>query len=103
MDLSPLWSPEGPPQGPDGWEEIVHHLTARSVIRDFENMAEKESDMEHGEHFIMMQILVGWYSLGILGTVVSQQKFRFEKKLRLLIINVKKSTRQEKSIIRAHS
>ncbi|KAG5847551.1 hypothetical protein ANANG_G00127270 [Anguilla anguilla] len=48
VDLSPLWLPEGPAPGPDGWEEIVHHLTARSVIRDFENMAEKESDIEHG-------------------------------------------------------
>uniref|UniRef100_A0A3B3TIX3 von Willebrand factor A domain-containing protein 5B1-like n=1 Tax=Poecilia latipinna TaxID=48699 RepID=A0A3B3TIX3_9TELE len=25
------------------WEEIIHHLTARSVIRDFEKLAEKES------------------------------------------------------------
>ncbi|KAJ8389566.1 hypothetical protein AAFF_G00118030 [Aldrovandia affinis] len=48
VDLSPLWAPEGPAPGPVGWEEIVHQLTARSVIRDFENMAEKESDIEHG-------------------------------------------------------
>ncbi|KAG7457066.1 hypothetical protein MATL_G00242680 [Megalops atlanticus] len=48
VDLSPLWAPEGPPPGPEGWEEIVHQLTARSVIRDFENLAEKESDIEHG-------------------------------------------------------
>ncbi|KAJ8274608.1 hypothetical protein COCON_G00092330 [Conger conger] len=48
VDLSPLWTPEGPAPGPEGWEEIVHHLTARSVIRDFENMAEKEADIEHG-------------------------------------------------------
>ncbi|KAL0201428.1 hypothetical protein M9458_004615, partial [Cirrhinus mrigala] len=28
------------------WDEIIHQLTARSVIRDFENMAEKETDIE---------------------------------------------------------
>ncbi|XP_059507125.1 von Willebrand factor A domain-containing protein 5B2 isoform X2 [Stegostoma tigrinum] len=30
------------------WDEILHQLTARSVIRDFENMAEKESEIEYG-------------------------------------------------------
>uniref|UniRef100_A0A096MA53 von Willebrand factor A domain-containing protein 5B1 n=1 Tax=Poecilia formosa TaxID=48698 RepID=A0A096MA53_POEFO len=30
------------------WEEIIHHLTARSVIRDFEKLAEKESETGHG-------------------------------------------------------
>ncbi|MEQ2211591.1 hypothetical protein XENOCAPTIV_008503 [Xenoophorus captivus] len=30
------------------WEEIIHHLTARSVIRDFEKLAEKECDTGHG-------------------------------------------------------
>uniref|UniRef100_A0AAY4AMG4 VWFA domain-containing protein n=1 Tax=Denticeps clupeoides TaxID=299321 RepID=A0AAY4AMG4_9TELE len=49
VDLSPLWTPEEPQTAPETWTEIVHHLTARSVIRDYENMAEKESDIEHGE------------------------------------------------------
>lgn len=31
------------------WEEIIHHLTARSVIRDFEKLAEKESETGHGD------------------------------------------------------
>lgn len=31
------------------WEEIIHQLTARSVIRDFEKMAEKEGDAGHGK------------------------------------------------------
>lgn len=31
------------------WEEIIHQLTARSVIRDFEKMAEKEGDASHGK------------------------------------------------------
>ncbi|XP_028831089.1 von Willebrand factor A domain-containing protein 5B1 isoform X2 [Denticeps clupeoides] len=48
VDLSPLWTPEEPQTAPETWTEIVHHLTARSVIRDYENMAEKESDIEHG-------------------------------------------------------
>lgn len=50
VDLSPLWAPESTATlssatGP--WDEIIHQLTARSVIRDFENMAEKETDIEH--------------------------------------------------------
>ncbi|XP_063049079.1 von Willebrand factor A domain-containing protein 5B1 [Engraulis encrasicolus] len=49
VDLSPLWGPQAPPPAtPDPWGEIVHQLAARSVIRDFENMAEKEADIEHG-------------------------------------------------------
>ncbi|KAK3513813.1 hypothetical protein QTP70_028857, partial [Hemibagrus guttatus] len=47
MDLCVLWSSEEDPR--DTWDEIVHHLAARSVIRDFENMAEKETDIENGE------------------------------------------------------
>lgn len=47
MDLCVLWSSEEAPR--DAWDEIVHHLAARSVIRDFENMAEKETDIENGE------------------------------------------------------
>lgn len=64
VDLAHLWTPEseeppavekggvgaggeGKPGGP--WEEMIHQLTARSVIRDFEKMAEKESDTGHGE------------------------------------------------------
>ncbi|XP_038672148.1 von Willebrand factor A domain-containing protein 5B1 isoform X2 [Scyliorhinus canicula] len=30
------------------WDEILHQLTAKSAIRDFENMAEKESEIEYG-------------------------------------------------------
>ncbi|KAL0966471.1 hypothetical protein UPYG_G00295680 [Umbra pygmaea] len=53
VDLTPLWDPEvqgtgGTSGEGDTWEEIIHQLTARSAIRDFEKMAEKESDIEHG-------------------------------------------------------
>uniref|UniRef100_A0A8C8C415 VWFA domain-containing protein n=1 Tax=Oncorhynchus tshawytscha TaxID=74940 RepID=A0A8C8C415_ONCTS len=57
VDLTQLWAPEdqgtggtsgGRGEGGDLWEEIIHQLTARSAIRDFEKMAEKESDIEHG-------------------------------------------------------
>ncbi|XP_033181560.1 von Willebrand factor A domain-containing protein 5B1 [Mastacembelus armatus] len=62
VDLAHLWTPEekemsgdegcgrGGEEGRGGepWEEIIHQLTARSVIRDFEKMAEKESDTGHG-------------------------------------------------------
>ncbi|XP_007887560.2 von Willebrand factor A domain-containing protein 5B1 [Callorhinchus milii] len=30
------------------WKEILHQLAAQSVIKDFENMAEKESEIEYG-------------------------------------------------------
>nr|XP_061795330.1 von Willebrand factor A domain-containing protein 5B2-like [Nerophis lumbriciformis] len=32
----------------ESWEEIIHQLTARSVIRDFERMAERENQTAHG-------------------------------------------------------
>lgn len=70
MDLRHLWTPEGQEtpgveacggggggvgeeeeegKGGETWDEIIHQLTARSVIRDFEKMSEKESDCGHGE------------------------------------------------------
>uniref|UniRef100_A0A3Q3NB36 von Willebrand factor A domain containing 5B2 n=1 Tax=Labrus bergylta TaxID=56723 RepID=A0A3Q3NB36_9LABR len=70
VDLEHLWTPEGPetpePEGSPGgggeegregepWEEIIHQLTARSVIRDFEKMAEKESDVRHGELMVLQR------------------------------------------------
>ncbi|XP_044223194.1 von Willebrand factor A domain-containing protein 5B1 [Thunnus albacares] len=63
VDLEHLWIPEGQETtvaegcggggevgggGGESWEEIIHQLTARSVIRDFEKMAEKETDIGHG-------------------------------------------------------
>ncbi|XP_051915358.1 von Willebrand factor A domain-containing protein 5B1 isoform X2 [Hippocampus zosterae] len=30
------------------WNETFHHLAARSIIQDFEHMAERECDIEHG-------------------------------------------------------
>ncbi|XP_056336617.1 von Willebrand factor A domain-containing protein 5B2 [Danio aesculapii] len=49
VDLSVLWDTESSailPNSTGPWDEIIHQLTARSVIRDFENMAEKETDSE---------------------------------------------------------
>uniref|UniRef100_H3DCV8 von Willebrand factor A domain containing 5B2 n=1 Tax=Tetraodon nigroviridis TaxID=99883 RepID=H3DCV8_TETNG len=63
VDLGHLWTPEhqetpvaekhsvgtGEEGNPgEGWGEMIHQLTARSVIRDFEKMAEKEGDTRHG-------------------------------------------------------
>nr|XP_040026266.1 von Willebrand factor A domain-containing protein 5B1 isoform X2 [Gasterosteus aculeatus aculeatus] len=63
VDLGHLWTPggqetptvegcggEGGEEGKGGetWDEIIHQLTARSVIRDFEKMAEKDSDCGQG-------------------------------------------------------
>uniref|UniRef100_A0A8C5GIN3 von Willebrand factor A domain containing 5B2 n=1 Tax=Gouania willdenowi TaxID=441366 RepID=A0A8C5GIN3_GOUWI len=59
VDLSQLWCEEEEEEvmeegreegrGEKPWEQIIHQLTARSVIRDFEKMAEKEGDTGHGE------------------------------------------------------
>ncbi|XP_041659513.1 von Willebrand factor A domain-containing protein 5B1 [Cheilinus undulatus] len=46
-DVSPGGGEEGGREG-EPWEGIIHQLTARSVIRDFEKMAEKEVDGRHG-------------------------------------------------------
>ncbi|XP_067826192.1 von Willebrand factor A domain-containing protein 5B1 [Heptranchias perlo] len=32
----------------DMWNETIHHLAAKSIIRDFEQMAEKQCEIEHG-------------------------------------------------------
>ncbi|XP_056397624.1 von Willebrand factor A domain-containing protein 5B1 [Hyla sarda] len=32
----------------DLWNETFHHLAAKSIIRDFEQLAERESEIEHG-------------------------------------------------------
>uniref|UniRef100_A0A3Q1IEA1 VWFA domain-containing protein n=1 Tax=Anabas testudineus TaxID=64144 RepID=A0A3Q1IEA1_ANATE len=63
VDLGHLWTIEGKEtpvdEGREGeggeerrqgepWAEIIHQLTARSVIRDFEKMAQKDSDSGHG-------------------------------------------------------
>lgn len=31
------------------WNETFHHLAARSIIQDFEHMADKECEIEHGK------------------------------------------------------
>ncbi|MGH0154302.1 UNVERIFIED_CONTAM: hypothetical protein FKN15_027044 [Acipenser sinensis] len=46
--LVPLFAPRAASSRGDGWDEMGHQLTARSVIRDFEIMAEKEVEIEHG-------------------------------------------------------
>ena len=69
VDLGHLWTPEGREspvfegagggeagRGREPWEEIIHQLTARSVIRDFEKMAEKEGDGGHGEVKILKNV-----------------------------------------------
>lgn len=33
----------------DLWNETFHHLAARSIIQDFEQMADKECEIEHGK------------------------------------------------------
>lgn len=75
VDLGHLWTPHipetpgteqcgggGRKEGREGepWAEIIHQLTARSVIRDFEKMAEKESDGGHGEAQQFTSLILPW-------------------------------------------
>ncbi|RXM99792.1 von Willebrand factor A domain-containing protein 5B1 [Acipenser ruthenus] len=46
--LVSLFAPRAASNRGDVWDEMGHQLTARSVIRDFEIMAEKEVEIEHG-------------------------------------------------------
>ncbi|XP_064534747.1 von Willebrand factor A domain-containing protein 5B1 isoform X1 [Pseudopipra pipra] len=50
FDIRPLlWERESQGDGDtDLWSETFHHLAAKSVIRDFEQLAEKECEIEHG-------------------------------------------------------
>ncbi|KAM7083665.1 LOW QUALITY PROTEIN: von Willebrand factor A domain-containing protein 5B1 [Ciconia maguari] len=50
FDIRPLFRErDGQADGDaDLWSETFHHLAAKSVIRDFEQLAEKECEIEHG-------------------------------------------------------
>ncbi|NXP74833.1 VW5B1 protein, partial [Ramphastos sulfuratus] len=50
FDVHPLFQePQGQVDGDtDLWSETFHHLAAKAVIRDLEQLAEKESEIEHG-------------------------------------------------------
>ncbi|NXF93024.1 VW5B1 protein, partial [Eubucco bourcierii] len=50
FDIHPLFQePQGQVDGDtDLWSETFHHLVAKAVIRDLEQLAEKESEVEHG-------------------------------------------------------
>ncbi|XP_057264089.1 von Willebrand factor A domain-containing protein 5B1 [Pezoporus wallicus] len=50
FDICPLFrEQESQEEGDtDPWSETFHHLAAKSVTRDFEHLAERECDIEHG-------------------------------------------------------
>ncbi|XP_044308289.1 von Willebrand factor A domain-containing protein 5B1 [Varanus komodoensis] len=51
FDLGPLFQAresQRDEEGEDLWSETFHHLAARSIIRDFEQLAERECEIEHG-------------------------------------------------------
>lgn len=47
--------PPGPERDGGGdadlWSETFHHLAARAIIRDFEQLAEREGEIEQGERW----------------------------------------------------
>uniref|UniRef100_A0A4W3HRT9 von Willebrand factor A domain containing 5B2 n=1 Tax=Callorhinchus milii TaxID=7868 RepID=A0A4W3HRT9_CALMI len=57
------------------WKEILHQLAAQSVIKDFENMAEKESEIEYGKYIsiigVQLHLLSRCVSLDFDGTDVT--------------------------------
>ncbi|KFO93995.1 von Willebrand factor A domain-containing protein 5B1, partial [Buceros rhinoceros silvestris] len=50
FDIRPLFREQETQAGGDAdlWSETFHHLAAKSVIRDLEQLAEKECEIEHG-------------------------------------------------------
>ena len=49
FELGPPGPERGGAQEPDLWSETFHHLAARAIIRDFEQLAEREGEIEQGE------------------------------------------------------
>lgn len=50
FDIRPLLRERGSREEGDEdlWSETFHHLAAKSVIRDLEQLAERECEIEHG-------------------------------------------------------
>ncbi|XP_053865303.1 von Willebrand factor A domain-containing protein 5B1 [Malaclemys terrapin pileata] len=50
FDIRPLFQDRESRENGEGdlWNETFHHLAAKSIIRDFELLAEKECEIEHG-------------------------------------------------------
>ncbi|XP_055430474.1 von Willebrand factor A domain-containing protein 5B1 [Bubalus kerabau] len=48
FELGPPGPERGGAQEPDLWSETFHHLAARAIIRDFEQLAEREGEIEQG-------------------------------------------------------
>lgn len=49
FELGPPGPEPGGARDADLWSETFHHLAARAIIRDFEQLAEREGEIEHGE------------------------------------------------------
>uniref|UniRef100_A0A8D1P6R1 von Willebrand factor A domain containing 5B1 n=1 Tax=Sus scrofa TaxID=9823 RepID=A0A8D1P6R1_PIG len=48
FELGPPGPEKGSAREADLWSETFHHLAARAIIRDFEQLAEREGDIEQG-------------------------------------------------------
>nr|XP_014710652.2 von Willebrand factor A domain-containing protein 5B1 isoform X2 [Equus asinus] len=48
FELGPPGPEPGGARDADLWSETFHHLAARAIIRDFEQLAEREGEIEHG-------------------------------------------------------
>ncbi|KAM5162828.1 von Willebrand factor A domain-containing protein 5B1 [Callospermophilus lateralis] len=50
FELGPPGPERGSARDADLWSETFHHLAARAIIRDFEQLAEREREIEQGSH-----------------------------------------------------
>uniref|UniRef100_A0A8D2AKX5 von Willebrand factor A domain containing 5B1 n=1 Tax=Sciurus vulgaris TaxID=55149 RepID=A0A8D2AKX5_SCIVU len=50
FELGPPGPERGSARDDDLWSETFHHLAARAIIRDFEQLAEREREIEQGSH-----------------------------------------------------
>ncbi|XP_047384434.1 von Willebrand factor A domain-containing protein 5B1 isoform X5 [Sciurus carolinensis] len=50
FELGPPDPERGSARDDDLWSETFHHLAARAIIRDFEQLAEREREIEQGSH-----------------------------------------------------
>lgn len=50
FDIRPLFREQGSQEDGDTdlWSETFHHLAAKSLIQDLEQLAERECEIEHG-------------------------------------------------------
>ncbi|KAF7466597.1 hypothetical protein GHT09_002102 [Marmota monax] len=60
FELGPPGPERGSARDADLWSETFHHLAARAIIRDFEQLAEREREIEQGAPLRMISLSRQW-------------------------------------------